>query len=312
MSNAKPLQIQDILEISRTGSLEGKKMVIMDVRGKDEFKNGHVKNAYNVPVQELSEALKLPEDQFVAQYKFKLPSKDSDTGIAVHCMSGRRAASAANQLADAQYKNVYLYSPGWSELSSSSAAVLRELARVSWLAGVVFVVFSVACGLYVVSEWVEEYPRQTRRLIRYAVWTVDVLLVLALLDGLSIWRIAWTVGANHIYALNLARFPLVQLSSATFMGSCVLAVGTHFLWFAYFVQNLRYPFEQVCSFMFFGVWMVPLALFVSLTPADSSLPSSSDQSVSVGSARKSRQNIFKTILARLRGTERPRQELHND
>ncbi|KAI9468352.1 hypothetical protein LPJ78_002567 [Coemansia sp. RSA 989] len=122
MSSANPLQMQDILDISKTGSLKGKKMVIMDVRGKDEFKNGHVKNAYNVPVQELSEALKLPEDQFEAQYKFKLPRKDSDTGIAVHCMSGRRAAAAANQLADAQYKNVYLYGPGWNELSTSFAA----------------------------------------------------------------------------------------------------------------------------------------------------------------------------------------------
>ncbi|KAI9468353.1 erv26 super protein [Coemansia sp. RSA 989] len=190
--------------------------------------------------------------------------------------------------------------------------VLRELARVSWLVGVVFVVFSVACGLYVVSEWVEEYPRQTRRLIRYAVWTVDVLLVLTLLDGLSIWRIALTIGANHIYALNLARFPLVHLSSMTFVGSCVLAVSTHFLWFAFFVQNLRYPFEQVCSFMFFGVWLVPLALFVSLTPADSSLPSSSAQPVSVGSTTKSRKNIFKTILTHFRGAEHHRQELHND
>ncbi|KAJ2848021.1 erv26 super protein [Coemansia brasiliensis] len=192
--------------------------------------------------------------------------------------------------------------------------VLRELARVSWVVGAVFVVFSVACGLYVVSEWVEEYPRQTRRLIRYAVWTVDVLLVLALLDGLSVWRIALTVGANHVYALNLTRFPLVHLSSATFVGSCVLAVSTHFMWFAYFVQNLRYPFDEVCSFMFFGVWLVPLALFVSLTPADSSLPSSSAQSAAVGSTTKSRQNIFKTMLTHLRGAEQQRlpQQLHND
>ncbi|KAJ2848990.1 hypothetical protein IWW36_002948 [Coemansia brasiliensis] len=122
MSNAKPLQMQDILEISKTGSLKGKDMVIMDVRGRDEFKNGHVKAAFNVPVQELGEALKLPEDQFEAKYKFKLPSKDSATGIAVHCMSGRRAAAATSQLSDAQYKDVYIYSPGWSELSTSPEA----------------------------------------------------------------------------------------------------------------------------------------------------------------------------------------------
>ncbi|KAJ1831636.1 erv26 super protein [Coemansia sp. RSA 2706] len=189
------------------------------------------------------------------------------------------------------------------------AVVLSALASVGWALGLAFVVFSLACGLYVISEWVEEYPRQTRQLIQGAVWAVDAVHVLALADGLSAWRIAVSVAANHVYAANLARFPLVSLSSATFLGSCVLAVGNHFVWFFYFISNLRIPFEQVCSFMFFGVWLVPLALFVSLTPMDAALPSSHDAE----GRTKTRQNMFKTIVSCLRrADEQLPQSLHND
>ncbi|KAJ2802542.1 long-chain fatty acid-CoA ligase, partial [Coemansia furcata] len=93
------------------------------------------------------------------------------------------------------------------------------------------------------------------------------------LDGVSLWRVVASMCANHIYTLNLETFPLVQTTSAAFLGSCALAVGNHFMWFFYFIQNLAHPFGHVCALMFFCVWMVPLALFVSVTPVDASLPS---------------------------------------
>ncbi|KAJ2301015.1 hypothetical protein IWW55_000924 [Coemansia sp. RSA 2706] len=125
-ANTKKLTLDDIVEISKTGKLNDREMVILDVRGPGEFEGGHLKNAHNVPVQGLGLALQMPADEFKEKYHFELPAKDSKTGIAVHCMSGKRAEMAAKLLGDAQYTdNLFVYSPGWSELSGSSAAAAQ-------------------------------------------------------------------------------------------------------------------------------------------------------------------------------------------
>ncbi|KAJ2161778.1 erv26 super protein [Coemansia sp. RSA 552] len=190
------------------------------------------------------------------------------------------------------------------------AVLLGALSSASWALGLLFVVFSLACGLYVISEWVEEYPRQARRLIQLTVWVVDAVHVAAVVDGLSVWRAIVSVAANHLYAMNLDRFPLVQLTGPVFLSSCVLAVSNHFLWFFYFIRAPQCPFDQVCTFMFFGVWLVPLALFVSLTPQDAALPSAQTTGAPRG---KSRQNFLRAAFSRVRqqGEQLP-QTLHSE
>ncbi|KAJ2711445.1 erv26 super protein [Coemansia spiralis] len=182
-------------------------------------------------------------------------------------------------------------------------AVLGAVATAGWVAGVVFLVLSVACALFMVSEWTEEHPRQTRRAIQCAVWAVDALLALAAFDGLSAWRAAATAASNHVYALHLAQFPLVRVGGVLSVSSGALALGNHFLWFLFFMRNLHYSFGQVCSFIFFAVWLVPLALFVSLTPADTALPNAQ-----AGAAPKTRRNILRTLLAGFRPADA--QQLH--
>ncbi|KAJ2489158.1 erv26 super protein [Coemansia sp. RSA 2050] len=187
---------------------------------------------------------------------------------------------------------------------------LDALATLGWALGAAFVVFSIGCGLYVISEWVEEYPRQTRKLIQCSVWLVDIVHVLAALDRVSLWRVVASMCANHVYTLNFETFPLVQTTSPVLLGSCALTVGNHFMWFFYFVQNLQHPFGHVCALMFFCVWLVPLALFVSLTPVDASLPSARR-----GDEQRTRQNMFKTVFARFRRPDDARarqQSLHSE
>ncbi|KAJ1641926.1 erv26 super protein [Coemansia asiatica] len=190
------------------------------------------------------------------------------------------------------------------------ALVLELLAKLGAAVGLIFAVFCIACGLYIVSEWVEECPRQARKTIQLAAWILDGVLVLALLDGLSIWRTAVSVCANHVYLQNLQTFPLVSLSGPVFIVSCVLAIANHFMWFFYFVGSMGYSFGQVCAFMLFCVWLVPLALFVSLMPVDSALPSACE------GGGKSRQNMFRSLFAgllRSAGDQQlPQQGLHSD
>ena len=67
--------------------------VILDVRSPDEFASGHIPDAVNVPVAELS-------DRLVALGLS--PTQE----IVVHCQRGGRAAAAESILRDAGYANV--------------------------------------------------------------------------------------------------------------------------------------------------------------------------------------------------------------
>lgn len=69
------------------------------------------------------------------------------------------------------------------------------------------------------------------------------------------------------------------------MLSCVLVVSNHFLWFGYFSEHVPAPpgygggslgyhpeFSEIASFFGVCVWLVPFALFVSLSASDNVLP----------------------------------------
>ena len=68
--------------------------LIVDVRRPDEFAEGHIEGAINVPNEEIVD--EMPE---------KLPDKDQL--LLVYCRTGRRSKEAAEKLAEIGYTNVY-------------------------------------------------------------------------------------------------------------------------------------------------------------------------------------------------------------
>ena len=68
--------------------------LVIDVRSPEEFRNGHVPMAINIPLGEL---------------RAKLPSlaKDKNQTLLVHCQSGGRSAIAKQQLQAMGYANVF-------------------------------------------------------------------------------------------------------------------------------------------------------------------------------------------------------------
>lgn len=70
--------------------------LVVDVREKIEFDNGHIKNA-----------ILLPLDTILEDIKTKIPNKDAT--IILYCNSGRRDVEAAKKLVNAGYKNVYTF-----------------------------------------------------------------------------------------------------------------------------------------------------------------------------------------------------------
>lgn len=69
--------------------------VLIDVRTKSEFDEGHLDNAINIEYQNIVEELKTREDI--------TPS----TTIILYCKSGNRASTALNSLKNAGYLTVY-------------------------------------------------------------------------------------------------------------------------------------------------------------------------------------------------------------
>ncbi len=72
---------------------ENSEAIILDVRTKDEYTEGHIKNAILVPNETISN---VPPKE--------LPDKNAE--ILVYCRSGRRSKEAAGKLAAMGYKKV--------------------------------------------------------------------------------------------------------------------------------------------------------------------------------------------------------------
>ena len=131
--------------------------------------------------------------------------------------------------------------------------------------------------------------------------TLHVLLYIT--DSLPLPQIIFSIVAHGVYLQNFAHtWPYIALASPAFAGSCLLALGNHFLWFFYFSQRSRAwhaaqqagrygrgaragagtsmdpppGFAEVATFFGVCVWFVPLFLFLSLSANDNALPMSND------------------------------------
>jgi rhodanese-related sulfurtransferase len=86
-SNISPEEVRKRLDTE-------KGIVLLDVRTKEEFDDGHIKDAVHIPVDTIKEE---------AESKLK----DKDSIIFVYCRSGNRSKTASSILVSLGYKNVY-------------------------------------------------------------------------------------------------------------------------------------------------------------------------------------------------------------
>ncbi|KAH9943296.1 DUF396-domain-containing protein [Epithele typhae] len=152
--------------------------------------------------------------------------------------------------------------------------LLHLLSYAGAASAFVFITLSLASGLLWISEVIEEHS-----------------------------RLAKVVGQRSIYAIILVHFLLYfydalpssisssPFSAMSFLGSCVLVVADHFLWFFYFARltqearhraNRHYRgsplphavpnFGDIATFFGVCVWLAPLFLFLSLSANDNALP----------------------------------------
>ena len=77
------------------GDLEaGKDFVLLDVRTKEEFREGHIEGAINIPLANLA-------------YEIENAVPEKDQEIVLYCRSGVRTLTAAEILKELDYTKVY-------------------------------------------------------------------------------------------------------------------------------------------------------------------------------------------------------------
>ncbi|PWY76163.1 DUF396 doamin protein [Aspergillus heteromorphus CBS 117.55] len=170
--------------------------------------------------------------------------------------------------------------------------ILPLIGYLGVIVGFAFLTLAIASGLYYLSELVEEHTVFARRLLSRLIYSIIfVQALLFLFDRFPLGLSILSIGSHIVYASNLRRFPIVKLSDPLFILSCILVGLNHWLWFRHFSRPLppsraaswRQPYQvnvedmptftEVASYFGLCVWLVPFALFVSLSAGENVLPS---------------------------------------
>jgi hypothetical protein len=150
------------------------------------------------------------------------------------------------------------------------------LSHVVFWGIMLFGALGMAAGLFYLAELAEEYTVLARKIMRcLIIGTAAIFLLLKLVDGFSWWRCLLSIGGQAVYYQLLINFPWVSLKSPAFIGSCVVFVVDHALWYSYFLPGYdggKYPHWAVLTF-FVMLWLVPMGYFTCLVVADQALPS---------------------------------------
>ncbi|KIK67843.1 hypothetical protein GYMLUDRAFT_155264, partial [Collybiopsis luxurians FD-317 M1] len=147
-----------------------------------------------------------------------------------------------------------------------------------------------ASGLLYISELIEEHSKLAKTIGQRGIYTIIGLhIVLYITDSLPLKQTLFSIFCHVVYLQNFSHaWPIISLSSISFIASCALVIADHFLWFFYFAQlnqqarhqrfytgklSVKPPsFTEVATFFGTCVWLAPLFLFLSLSANDNTIP----------------------------------------
>ncbi|TDZ26095.1 Protein SVP26 [Colletotrichum orbiculare MAFF 240422] len=191
--------------------------------------------------------------------------------------------------------------------------ILPLVGYLGSIVGFCFLTLAIASGLYYLSELVEEHTVLAKRLLTKLIYAIIVLqLLLCVVDRFPFKLTLMGIVSHVIYLGNMRRFPFVRLTDPLFLASCVLVLVNHYLWFRHFsaAQQQSYAnmhsyydqpdvpsFTEIASYFGLCVWMVPFALFVSLSASDNVLPTmGSEDPLRDSTGKSKRQGFVKSIV----------------
>ncbi|PNP46830.1 hypothetical protein TGAMA5MH_01782 [Trichoderma gamsii] len=193
--------------------------------------------------------------------------------------------------------------------------ILPLLGYVGAIIGFCFLTLSIASGLYYLSELVEEHTVLAKRLLTRLIQIIIGVQVALLIDGFPFWATVLGIVCHVVYLGNLRRFPYVQLTDPLFLLSCVLVLLDHYVWFRFFsnhqerayarssyYEHVDVPtFTMIASYFGICVWLIPFALFVSLSAGDNVLPTMGTEPVRGMDGKNKPQGLVKALVDWVRG-----------
>lgn len=145
----------------------------------------------------------------------------------------------------------------------------------SWIALIVqvcFITVAVAAGLYYLAELVEEYTVMTKRVVWWMnVITLSFYVGFLLFEDFPTSLIVCGIISQVAHLFILKTFPFVVIASPAFIVGVIMLIINHYLAFQYFA-SVYYSFSEVIAYFTLCLWLVPFALFVSLSANENVLP----------------------------------------
>lgn len=123
------------------------------------------------------------------------------------------------------------------------------------------------------AEFAEEYPSFTGRVMKGLVIGVIIFYVILAVDGLPVKESLIGIMSHLTYYTMLSKFPFIEIVSLKSLASVTAIVGSHYFWFAFFIDHQRdFAMHQILGFFIVMVWAVPCGLLISLTINENVLP----------------------------------------
>ncbi|KAF9076919.1 transmembrane adaptor Erv26, partial [Rhodocollybia butyracea] len=147
-----------------------------------------------------------------------------------------------------------------------------------------------ASGLLYIAELIEEHSRLAKTIGQRGVYAVIILhIIFYFTESLPFKQTLFSIFCHIVYLQTFSpSWPMISLTSITFIASVGLVFADHFLWFFYFTrltQDARHQryykgraaitapsFTEVATFFGACVWLIPLFIFLSLSANDHAIP----------------------------------------
>jgi len=88
------------------------KLIVLDVRTADEFKEGHIKGAINMDVRQ-------------SDFEYKVNKLDKNAKYIVHCRTNHRSTIAVEAMVKGGFKTIYQMMDGFSGWTASGLPVAK-------------------------------------------------------------------------------------------------------------------------------------------------------------------------------------------
>ena len=122
-TSAKTASTIEYKELSE--ALKKNSITLIDVRETSELANdGMILGSYNIPLNQIKSAFKLDKEEFLDQYGFELPKKDSKK-IVLSCRTGARAQKAKKRMEGIGYKHVRVYKGGVDDFKANGGETVK-------------------------------------------------------------------------------------------------------------------------------------------------------------------------------------------